>query len=252
MLNQHYLDPMFPLSKRQNQAAKAKKGTKWKPEGKENNVGENLDEAFLDRIVTPDEKLAKQRDCTTSAEMGFVRRGSGLEFGSGQVLKYACGLANGRDANGDESLTFKRTPSDQVVAEEAKGKTVKELSRLWKYLGGKSPMDHDHIENGYHDELIHEHRKNRHGHHNRQTAAQESGDGPFLGQQQSPISSLFDRQKSPFPHPSPTDEQFFHVSSFSDPFLRRSRGDLNIVPKRSPSLTLIPTPIEPKEDMLTH
>lgn len=88
-------------------------------------------------------------------------------------------------------------------------------------------MDHDHIENGYHDEVIHEHRKHRHGHHNQQTAAQELGDGPLLEQQQSPISSLFDRQKSPFPHPSPTDEQFFHVSSFSDLFVRRSRGDLS-------------------------
>ena len=217
MLNQHYLDPMFPLSKRQNQASKAKK----------DNVGEKLDEAFLDRIVTPDEKLAMQRYFTAIADMGVMKHESGLEFGSGQVLKYAYGQANGSDADVDECLTFQRTTSDRVVAEEAKGKTVKELSRLWKYLGGKSPMDHDHIENGYHDELIHEHRKNHHYHHNQQTAAQEPGDEPFLGQQQSPISSLFDRQKSPFPHPRPTDEQFFHVSSFSDPFVRRSRGDLS-------------------------
>ena len=227
MLNQHYLNPMFPLSKRQKQAAKAEKGIKWKHEGKEDDVGEKLGELFLDRIVTPDEKLAMRRDSTIIAEMG-TRRESGLEFGSGQVLKDAYGLANGRDVNGDECLTFKRTPSNLVVAEEANGKTVKELSRLWKYLGGKSPMDHDHIENGYYDELIHEHRKNRHGQHNQQTAAQEPGDGPTLGEQQSPISPLFDRQKSPFHHSSPTtDEQFFHVSSFSDPFVRRSQGNLS-------------------------
>lgn len=232
MLNQHYLDPMFPPSNSQKQAAKEKKGMRWKPAEKINgrnrdNVADKPDENFLDRIVTPDEKLAMQRDFTAIVEMGVVRRESGLEFGSGQVLKGAHGLANDQDVNGDECLMFKKTTSDRIVAEEARGKTVKELSRLWKYLGGKSPMDHDHIEDGYHDKPPHERRKNRHGHHNQGKADQESGDGTVLEQQRSPISPLFDRQKSPFPHPSPTtDEQVFHVSSFSDPFLRHSQGDL--------------------------
>ena len=232
MLNQHYLDPMFPLSNGQKQAAKEGKGIKWKPAGKINgrkgdNVADKSDELFLDRIVTPDEKLAMQRDFTAIAEMGVVRRESGLEFGSGEVLKGAYGLANDQDVNGDECLIFKRTTSGQIVAEEARGKTVKELSRLWKYLGGKSPMDHDYIEDGYYDKPPHERRKNRHGHHNQRKADQELGDGTVLEQQQSPISALFDCQKSPFPRPSPTtDEQVFHVSRSSDPFFRHSQGDL--------------------------
>ena len=94
MLNQHYLDPMFTLSKSQQQAAGGKKGLRCKSGVKfgvhnENTVGNKFDEIFLDRIVTPDERLAMKRDFTAIAEMGIVRRESGLEFGSGQVFKDA-------------------------------------------------------------------------------------------------------------------------------------------------------------------
>lgn len=233
MLNQHYLDPMFPLSKGQKQAAREKKGIRWKPGVKfggqnENSLGDKFDEPFLDRIVTPDEKLAMQRDFTAIAEMGIVRRESGLEFGSGQVFKDACGQANGKDAKGNECLTFIRTASDRVVAEEARGKTVKELSRFWKYLGGKSPIDHNRAEDGYHEQHSHEHHKHRHNHHKQRSTEQELGDRSVLEQQKSPISPVFDRPKSPFPQPSPTtDEHFFYVSSFSEPFLRHARGSLS-------------------------
>lgn len=233
MLNQHYLDPMFPLSKGQKQAADEKKSLKWKSGVKfgghnENNVGDKFDELFLNRIVTPDERLAMKRDFTAIAEMGIVRRESGLEFGSGQVFKDAYGLANGKDTTGDECLTFKRTASDRVIAEEARGKTVKELSRLWKYLGGKSPMDHDKTEDGYEDEESPEHRKQRQSYRKQRNSEQELGDRSVLEQQKSPMSPAFDRPKSPFPHLSPTtDEHFFHVSSFSEPFSRRSKGVLS-------------------------
>lgn len=226
MLNQHYLDPMFPLSKGQKQAEMEKRGIKWKSGMKsdghnENNVGDKFDENFLNRIVSPDERLAMQRDFTAIAEMGIVRPESGLEFGSGQVFKDAYGLTGGKDAKEDECLTFKRTASDRIMAEEARGKTVKELSRLWKYLGGKSPTDHDHTEDGYHDENSHEHRKQG-------NTEQKLGNGSVLEQQKSPISPAFDRPKSPLPQPSPTTaEQFIHVSGFSEPFLRRARGNLS-------------------------
>lgn len=234
MLNQHYLDPMFPISKRQKQGAKEKKGIKWEAEGKnaghnEDNAGDKLDKLFLDQIVTPDERLAMRRDFTAIAELGIMRRESGLEFGSGQVLKDAYGLANSQDANDDECLTFRRTASDRVVAEEARGKTVKDLSRLWKYLGGVSPMDQDQHEDGHHPEPPHEHPKHRHAHHTHRQIDPDSGDvTPVLDQPNSPLSSTSDRPKSPFPHPSPTnDEHFFHVSSFPEPILRHSQGDLN-------------------------
>lgn len=178
MLNQHYLDPMFPLAKGQQQATGEKKGIKWKSGAKavdhnKSNVGDKFDERFLDRIVTPDELLAMRRDFTAIAELGIVRRESGLEFGSGQVFKDAYVLANDKDATGDECLIFRRTASDRVMAEEARGKTVKQLSRLWKYLGGKSPMDYDNIKDGYHEERSHEHRRQSQSYRKERSSEQE-------------------------------------------------------------------------------
>ena len=212
MLNQHYLDPMFHLSNDQNEAAKERKSIRWKPEKRsighnEDYIGDKFGELFLDRIVIPDEQLAVRRDFTAIAEMGIVRRESGLEFGSGQVIKDACGPANYKDANGDECLTFRRTASDRVVAEKARGKTVKDLSRLWKYLGGKSPMDRDHSQDAYHKESPHEHRKKRHDHHNQRKADSEPVEGLVLEQPKSPISSVSERPKTPFPHPRPTTDE---------------------------------------------
>lgn len=233
MLNQHYLDPMFPMAEGQKQAAKEKPGMKWKSEREiagrnEEFVGDRFDEPFLGRIVTPDEKLAMQRDFTKLFEMGAVRRESGLEFGSGQVLKDTYGLNNRKDAKVDECLTFKRTASDRVVAEEARGKTVKDLSRLWKYLGGNSPMDRNYGEDGYPGELPHEHRKNRHDHSKSGKADRASGDGPLLELQKTRTSLVFEPPHSSFPHPSPTsDEQSFYVSSLSKSILLECPGDLS-------------------------
>ena len=143
MFNQHYLDPMFPLLEHSKHTTEKGKGVKRKFWGwgkaavhDKDPIGDRLDKRFLDRIVTTDERLATQRDTTMLEEIGIMRRESGLEFGNGQVLK------NFEDANGDEFMTFLRTASDRVFFEEARDKTVKDLSRFWKYLGGKSPMDH--------------------------------------------------------------------------------------------------------------
>ena len=182
MFNQHYLDPIFSLSNRQKNAMTGTSNVEWKSwkevaSDDEDSIEENLGETFLDRIVTTDENLAMRRDSTVVAEMGVMRRESGLEFGNGQVLK------NCEDANGDGCLTFLRTASDRVVAEEARDKSVRDLSRLWKYLGGKSPMDHDVTRAGYRDEQSLEHRKKRQDYQNQQD------DGPVPKQQKSPVSS---------------------------------------------------------------
>lgn len=212
MFNQHYLDPMFPLSRCEKQAAEEKRGIKWKSGGKSPNVSEDnakdhFDELFLDRIVTPDERLAMRRDFTKIVELGIVRRESGLEFGSGQVLK-------AKDANGDGCLTLKRTTSDRIVAEEARGKTVRELSRLWKYFEGRSPIDHDHDEYRDHDEP--HPRERRNNQHYQRKFNQESGNGAAFEPQKRSTSFAFDRPKSPVPDSSPTaEERSFHVSQFS-------------------------------------
>ena len=175
MFNQHYLNPMFPLSKCQTQSGSGKSGIKWKRERKaardnKVDVPVRFDEPsldwnghFLDQIVTPDERLAMQREFATVAdEMSVIRRESELEFGSGQILKDPMhGLAKCKDANGDECLAFRRTASDRIVAENARGKTVKDLSRFWKYLGGKSPVDDDPKSHEHNIGSPQEHRKHR-------------------------------------------------------------------------------------------
>ena len=222
MFNQHYLDPMFPLPNGQSQAMKGEKTIRWKPRrevaGHNNDhARQNYEETFLDRTVTPDEKLGVRRECTVLAEMGIMRRESGLEFGDGQLVKDSCGLAKRKDSIGDEFLTFVRTGSDRVVAEEARGKTVKELSRLWKYLGGKSPKDHDQIRDGYHDGPPNEDRKNRHDSDDQRKVSQQADKGSGQEQQKSPITSVLDRSNPSFHHASPSDdEQSLHVSYFSN------------------------------------
>ena len=187
MFNQHYLNPMFPLSKCQTQAGYGKSGIKWKRERKaardnKVDVAVKFDEPsldwkghFLDQIVTPDERLAMQREFATVAdEMSVIRRESELEFGSGQILKDPMrGLAKCKDANGDECLAFRRTASDRIVAENARGKTVKDLSRFWKYLGGKSPVDDDVRAHGHDNGSPQEHRKHRQNRHSQGKANSE-------------------------------------------------------------------------------
>lgn len=188
MFNQHYLDPMLSPSKRQILAPKGKKNVKWKFQGKvagndADRIEDDSDEPFLDRIVTTDEELAIRRDFTELAEISVMRRDSGLEFGDGQILK-DCG-----DANSEGCLTFLRTASDRLLVEEAKDKTVRELSRLWKYLGGKSPMDHDRNEAGYPNGPPQEKPQNRHDYHEQRKANQELCNGSILEQQKLPILS---------------------------------------------------------------
>lgn len=142
MFNQHYIDPMFPLSTCRKQAMKEKGGILskcWERLAGHpgDHSGGKSNDLFLDQRVKTDRMLSIQREYTVIAEMGVMRRESGLEFGNGQVLRDC------EDANGDGFMTFLRTSSDRVVVEEARDKTVKDLSRLWKYLGGKSPMDYE-------------------------------------------------------------------------------------------------------------
>ena len=171
MFNQHYLNPMFLPSKSQNQIAEGQTSKNSKSGGKdagddEYHVGDTFEESFLDRLVSLDEELARRRESTILEEVGMIRRESGVEFGSGQVLKCTQGRGKDGHAKGDECVMLFRTPSDRVVAEEAKGKTVKNLSRLWKYLGGNSPVDDDNKPNGLDGEPHHDYSLNPDGQEN--------------------------------------------------------------------------------------
>ena len=116
LFNQHYMDAMFPL-----------KGpdTVWQAS------------SFLDHQVKVDKKLATKRENVAISKLGVMRRESGLEFGNGQVIHDGAGVINGH--GGNTVMAFGRTDSGRVLSEEAQGKTVRELSRLWRYEGGQSP-----------------------------------------------------------------------------------------------------------------
>ena len=119
MFNQHYMDAMFPLPE---------KDAHW------------MSGSFHDNRVKVDEKLAMKRENMAMSNIGIMRRESGLEFGDGQVIQDDMGMMNGSSqTNANTIMTFARTNTGHLLAEEAQGKTVRELSRLWRYLGGRSP-----------------------------------------------------------------------------------------------------------------
>ena len=120
MFNQHYMDAMFP-----------------NPDEKT----PMLADSFLDTVLNVNESLAMQRENTAIGNVGVMRRDSGLEFGNGQVIHDGLRMLghSGASNSGDAVMTFARTQSGRLLAEEAQGKTVRELSRLWRYQGGRSP-----------------------------------------------------------------------------------------------------------------
>ena len=104
---------------------------------------------FLDQAVSVNLELAWKRAIAPAVETAnMVRRETtGLEFGTGdRMLPKDGGQPNGSGTMQSPTATgsnpvmvFSRTTSGVVVGEEMSGKTVKELSRLWRYLGGGSP-----------------------------------------------------------------------------------------------------------------
>ena len=135
MLNQHYLDPMFPTPSRSDQR---------QPTDTEDASPVSAD-SFLDQKVSVDSDMLLKRRNTQRKAAGILRSESGgLEFGDGELVHSHCD-SNGRPngggalAGGDQTMCFGRTDSGKLLGEEARGKTVRELSRLWRYQGGKSP-----------------------------------------------------------------------------------------------------------------
>ena len=92
---------------------------------------------FLDQRVDVDKDFVMKRQNTELQQAGIMRSESGLKFGDGEHV-HDRGRHNGI-TNGDQTMCFERTDTGRLVGEEAKGKTVRELSRLWRYQGGKSP-----------------------------------------------------------------------------------------------------------------
>lgn len=90
---------------------------------------DSTQDSFLDQVVDVDEDTVRRREATA---LDVKRRESGLLFGDGERL------VDGGES-GPAIMSFSRTSSGRLMVEEAKGKTVRQLSRLWRYQGGRSP-----------------------------------------------------------------------------------------------------------------
>lgn len=141
------MDIMFPLDATQQTAKKPNdQGTPL------------LDNIFLDKVVDVDEKTARKREMAATRKMGLMRQESGIEFGDGQAVPVrrppvntnssSNGNGNGkipqhhRESSEDDRIDGFVNAGEAAVlglGREARGKTVRELSRLWMYIGGASP-----------------------------------------------------------------------------------------------------------------
>ena len=105
LFNQHYLDAMFPLATHTDD--------------------------FLDKVVDVDMVTAIGREKAATRKLGLLRRESG--FGS-----TAASLPGQENMESELNVNF--IPQNmKAVNLDMEGKTVRELSRLWRYRGGASP-----------------------------------------------------------------------------------------------------------------
>ncbi|KAL9100758.1 MAG: hypothetical protein Q9163_003907 [Psora crenata] len=127
LFNQHYMDAIFPSQQ---------------PESDSLEDMPLLADSFLDKFVDVDVEVVSRRHTLVAEQLGVVRGDTGLQFGDGGILPDANdGLVNGARKGTNPLLIFGRTNSGRLVTGDARGMTVRELSRLWRYQGGRSPDD---------------------------------------------------------------------------------------------------------------
>ena len=142
MLNQHYLARMFPIDPPAHR--------EW-----------DAEDSFLDSVVEVDSATVSRRDGDAEAQLKVSRQNSlpldasysqtsisdnkdrissrsefeGLTLGVGESLRET-------DLAGAEGsrITVARARSAEDV-EQSRGKSVRDLSRLWRYMGGEIPLD---------------------------------------------------------------------------------------------------------------
>ena len=100
---------------------------------------------FLDQVVDVDEKLASRRESKAVEQMGLMRRESGfpvdgVNCGDGQMAPVGLIVDEERRTNGTNGLINFVEPTMAAMG-EARGKTVRQLSRLWRYTDGGSPAE---------------------------------------------------------------------------------------------------------------
>lgn len=135
LFNQHYLSVIFPLP--QDQTFEAG-GLAM------NGLREliNASNKFLDAIVDVDDDMALRREATA---MRILRPSpSPRQLFELKDVKSIKGEDEDMNVQKNEAGSIELLDNGIAVAgstRDARGKSVRELSRLWKYLEGRSPQD---------------------------------------------------------------------------------------------------------------
>ncbi|KAL8784899.1 MAG: hypothetical protein Q9213_003712 [Squamulea squamosa] len=150
MFVEHYLDPIFPMAQHHSPKAvtKVKKGH---PNGNgdangqtvTNGNGHLVEEAlsYLDAIVDVDDTIPLKR--RNSAPLKPLTQNKHRKNAENAQSHHTLVLATGNGMVNDHGVVdgFEAIGGDVLMEQAARGKTVKELSRLWLYLGGSSPEE---------------------------------------------------------------------------------------------------------------
>ena len=101
---------------------------------------------FLDRVVDVDEKLAVSRETVAQRRMDLMMceealRRDMVDFGNGVTVPVGVIINGENSANAVDGLQIHFVEPNRE-AKRAKGKTVRQLSRLWKYMDGGNPASH--------------------------------------------------------------------------------------------------------------
>ncbi|KAI4272954.1 MAG: hypothetical protein L6R38_006467 [Xanthoria sp. 2 TBL-2021] len=150
MFVDHYLDPIFPIAKHGDPkaAVKAKRGQAngngdVNGQGVTNGNG-HLEEAlsYLDSIVDVDDAIPLKRRNTTPLKP-LAKLKDRKNYGTVQNHHIPASTTNGNAKPSTHGIVdgFDAIGGDALMEQAARGKTVKELSRLWRYLGGSSPEE---------------------------------------------------------------------------------------------------------------
>ncbi|KAL9109945.1 MAG: hypothetical protein Q9227_005468 [Pyrenula ochraceoflavens] len=132
MLNQHYLSVMFPLP------------------GQEPTKQEGVDAVpFLEQTVSVDENIQKRRWDAAEKQKGIMRTESMNIFNVLKEVNGSRGTSPTRTGTGhllkgvEGRINIVQSPpeveEDEDEGHQVTGKTVRELSRLWRYMGGGGP-----------------------------------------------------------------------------------------------------------------
>ncbi|KAL8650349.1 MAG: hypothetical protein Q9210_003873 [Variospora velana] len=137
MFVDHYLNPIFPLPghQRNDQVKASVRGGQMNGDGATN--GHRLEDAdqYLNAIVNVDTDTETRR---TKAEPKSVVHKRGKKRIAAGINGHTTPVVNGLRVDDADAIEAR---ANMIVVAPTQGKKVKELSRMWEYLDGASPLD---------------------------------------------------------------------------------------------------------------